>query len=243
MDENSANGVSELDRALPELWLLHLADSALPIGAFAHSFGVESLVAEGSLQVPDLRIFLKGWLEEAGVAEAVFCRSAFSIGGQGEQRFPADHWLDMNDCLGALKPARESRQGSAVLGRNFLRAVLAVGDFPRLRQAAAASQNLGGAVHHATAFGLVSAVLRLNQERAVGAYLHQSVAGFVSACQRLMPLGQTQAMQILWDLKPFILEAAQRSNSFTVDDVCCFLPLLDCGAMEHPALFTRLFIS
>jgi urease accessory protein len=150
-----------------------------------------------------------------------------------------ESWRGINDRLGALKPARESRDGSAVLGRNFLRAVLAVGDFPTLRKAFEA----GGAIHHATAFGLVSAALQLNEERAVAAYLHQSAAGFISACQRLLPLGQTQAMQILWDIKLFILEAAARSHSFRVDDVPCFLPLLDWGGMEHPALFTRLFIS
>ena len=241
MDENPSRDVPAFDRALSELWLLHLADSALPIGTFAHSFGIESLVAEGSLQVPDLRNFLRSWLEEGGVAEAVFCRAAFRTVSQ--EAFAAERWLDINDCLSALKPARESREASAVLGRNFLRALLAVGDFPPLRQAATASQGADGAVHHATAFGLASGVLQLNEGLAVNAYLHQSLAGFVSACQRLMPLGQTQAMQILWDLKPFILEAALRSNSFSADNVCCFLPLLDWGAMEHPALFTRLFIS
>jgi urease accessory protein len=231
------------DSALPDLWLLHLADSALPIGAFAHSFGIESLAAAGMLQLPHLRSFLGAWLEEAGVAEAVFCRAAFRIAGEGGHLFRADRWLKLNNHLSALKAARESREGSAVLGRNFLRAVTAVGDFPLLRQAATTSQSAGGPVHHATAFGLASGVLQLDEERAISSYLHQSVAGFVSACQRLMPLGQTQAMQILWDLKPLILEASQRSNLFTVDDVCCFLPLLDWGAMEHPAVFTRLFIS
>jgi urease accessory protein UreF len=40
-----------------------------------------------------------------------------------------------------------------------------------------------------------------------------------------------------------ILETANRSAACAIDDVCCFMPLLDWGAMEHPALQTRLFVS
>jgi len=47
----------------------------------------------------------------------------------------------------------------------------------------------------------------------------------------------------LWNLKPAIIEAANRSAATSPEDVACFMPLLDWGAMEHPALSTRLFIS
>jgi urease accessory protein len=75
------------------------------------------------------------------------------------------------------------------------------------------------------------------------AYLHQSITSLVSACQRLLPLGQSAATKILWNLKPVILETAKRSATCAIHDVCCFVPLLDWGGMEHPALRTRLFIS
>lgn len=241
MDKGFSYDLPDHDPALIELWLLHLADSALPIGAFAHSFGVETLVTAGMLQVTGLEVFLQVWLEEAGVSESVFCRAASRLAWQ--ESFPAKEWLELNECLGALKPARESRKGSAVLGSNFLRAALAVCDRMPLRRAAQAARKASAPVHHSCAFGLVSGALQFDEERAVRAYLHQSAAGLISACQRLMPLGQTRAQQILWDLKPAIVEAARSSADFTIHDVSCFLPQLDWGAMEHPELFTRLFIS
>jgi urease accessory protein len=194
------------------------------------------------LGVSDLPEFLRGFLEEAGMVEAVFCREAFRL-VQDQGKLCSDRWVELNDRLGALKPARESRAGSASLGKNFLTTAAALGDFAVLREALEASKRAGSAVHHSLAFGLAGGVLGFAEDRAVLAYLHQSIAGLVSACQRLLPLGQSAATKILWNLKPAILEAANRSMTCAVDDICSFMPLLDWGAMEHPALQTRLFIS
>ncbi len=71
---------------LAELRLLHLADSALPIGGLAHSFGLESLVARELLGVGELAEFLRGFLEEAGLVEAVFCREGFRLGSEAATR-------------------------------------------------------------------------------------------------------------------------------------------------------------
>lgn len=258
----------EFDEELGELRLLHLADSALPIGALAHSFGLESLVERELLGVGDLEEFLRGFLEEAGFVEAVFCRAGWRLpsewrrdevcrdlsasrdGRKPAPTFGGDHspafateWVKLNDRLSAMKAARESRMGSASLGKNFLKAVGELGDFDIVRKALRVSKQAGTLIHHSVAFGLAGGALGFKQDRTVLAYLHQYVAGQVSACQRLLPLGQSAATRILWELKPAMIETAKRSASCAVDEASCFLPLLDWGAMEHPALMTRLFIS
>jgi urease accessory protein len=234
-----------------------LADSALPIGALAHSFGLESLTSSGTLQVADLPSFLQGHLEEAGLVEAAFCRAAHGLADPQTRDFPVERWIELNDWLSARKPARESCAGSAALGLNFLQAVTALGDFPILREAlfAAAKPSLADRVrplsnenhpvliHHSTAFGLAASVLCIEEDRAVQAFLHQLVGSLVSACQRLLPLGQAAATRILWDLKPVLIQMGLRSATCSFDDAWSFTPLVDWGAMEHPALSTRLFIS
>jgi len=229
---------------LADLRLLHLADTALPIGSLAHSFGLESLVDAGILEVGGLFDFLRGYLAEAGVMEAVFCRAAFRLAADSARELDTERWRELNGRLSALKPARESRAGSASLGRNFLTTVLALGESRMLREALESAKRLPAtSIHHSLAFGLVSGALGFDEERAVLAYLHQAAANFVSACQRLLPLGQTDAARILWNLKPVMIEAARRSEGAEPESVACFTPLLDWGAMEHPALATRLFVS
>jgi urease accessory protein len=225
------------------LRLLQLADSALPIGALAHSFGLESLVEAEMLTPPGLPDFLRGYLEEAGMLDAVFCRHAFRLGGRNGEGFPSARWVEINDRLSALKPARESRAGSAALGQNFLAAVLGVAECQALREAFEAVRRSRGPVYHCTAFGLAAGVLGIDEECAVLGFLHQAIASLVSACQRLLPIGQSEATRILWNLKPTMIETAGRSRDYRIDEVSCFMPLLDWGAMEHPALSTRLFIS
>ena len=118
-----------------------------------------------------------------------------------------------------------------------------LGEYPILGQALAASKESSAGPHHSLAFGLASSILRLDENLAALSLLHQSVASLVSACQRLLPLGQSEATRIIWNLKPAIIACAESSASSTIDAAFCFLPMLDWGAMEHPALTTRLFIS
>ena len=117
-----------LTEDLAHLQMLHLADSALPIGSLAHSFGLESLVSAEILQVNDLPNFLQGYLEEAGMLEAVALREAFQLTAGNSPVFLPARWIAINDLLSALKPARESRTASATLGRNFLRAAMGVAE-------------------------------------------------------------------------------------------------------------------
>ena len=225
------------------LKLLQLGDSALPIGGMAHSFGLEMLVAEELLNVASLEEFLRTYLEEAGVLEGAFCRAGFGAVVGGGRELRVDHWLEVNARLGALKAARESRGASASLGQRFMQLALALESSAVFQIAVSETRSAGVAIHHSPAVGLAACVFGLDADSAVPGYLHQSMAALISACQRLLPLGQTAAAQLLWDLKPHILVAAQRSAEASWQEACCFLPVLDWGAMEHAALHTRLFIS
>jgi urease accessory protein len=267
------------EHTLNWLRLMQIADSALPIGTLSHSYGLETLVQEGSLSVDNLHLFLQDYLLETGSVEAAFCIAACRIGerddvvdsppnpqplsptqaeGKGRPmgilekplalrerdactQARGEGWLHINHQLDALKLARESREASATLGRRFLQLALKLDANPIFEQALQVAKSNHVGTHYCAAFGLVCGVWAIEPELAAASFLQQSITGLISACQRLMPLGQTQASRLIWDLKPTILKVAQHSIQMEIPPM--FTAAVEVASMRHPDLATRLFIS
>jgi urease accessory protein len=224
--------------SISALQLLQLADSALPVGSMAHSFGLETLVFDGDVESgvqscpASLRVWIEDCLSESLLLDAVFCREAHARAIQG------DSVVALNRQISALRLARESREASLTMGRRF--AVLAAALHPGTALASLASLD---ELHHSVAFGYVLGILAIDADLAVSAFIHQCVMNIISAAQRLLPLGQIHANRLAWDLKPAILKTVKQTRTSSTSTVCSFAHLPEVASMRHCCLPTRLFIS
>src|SRR5258707_8730614 len=222
---------------LPWRKLMQIADSALPIGTLSHSFGLETLVAEGTLSVERLSFFLQDYLEEAGRVEAAYCLKSYRLGATGTSLMDFDnHWLSLNRQLDALKVARESREASAALGRRFLQLAARLDSHSVFERAVFLNKRQQTHTHYCAAFGLTCGAWAIQPELAVASFLQQSLVTLVSACQRLLPLGQTDASRLTWELKGAIVNVVGHILEAEGDDAITPTvgPLFAVASMAHP---------
>jgi urease accessory protein len=187
--------------------LLVLADSALPTGAFAHSWGLEWAVRRGWVTGAG---DLYDWTRDAlhfGVAplegRAVVYSAGLSGEPKGERALTRTHvarTIRMSDEVASFLPTREARTAGAQLGRSLLTAVRSV--FPVLRESdlhrelAKAARGHGDRLQFPVAWGITGGSLGLDSAVLVQAYLLNTVRQWAQVAMRTIPIGQSAALSL-----------------------------------------------
>ena len=220
------------------LTLLQLTDSFFPTGAFAHSFGLETYVQLELVNDPEtFEMFLRSTLHHGlrnGDAVAI---------GLTYKATEIEEVIDLDARLTAMKVARESREGSIKIGKQFLRNAAILERNAMLDEYAERVRSGRGAGHHAIAYGLVASAAKIDLFSAVLGYLHAHVVGQVSAAVRLIPLKPTDGQGIINAIRPNLIDIARFAEGAGMDDLRGFTPGLDIRSMQHERLYSRLFIS
>lgn len=226
------------------LRLLQLADSALPIGGYSHSWGLEAAIDGSLVRAPaDLERWTDLWLRHAvgpfeGVIVAAACRAA-----------ARDDWptvLDANDLLRIGLTPPTLRQASRAMGEQLLALAeswpWAVNRVTALRGAAAAAPAFAE-WHHAPVFATLTSAAGATPGEALGVYLHQAALGVIGAGVRAIPIGHTHGQQILARLHDTIRELAEVFAERDLETAGSFCPAYEVLCHAQSGLYSRLFRS
>ena len=220
-------------RDLHLLQLFQLFDSQFPVGAFAHSGGLETYGQAGA-GLPELRELVAvqiwtGW----GRAELAAASLAWTAADQLDAASALSHLAVL---ISAHKTIPSIHETSVRLGRRTLTLLGRL--HPRLTSLAAIEP-----AHHAVVLGAAARALELPLRDLLVAYAHSLIAAAVATATRCMPVSPAQGQALIVELHPALAAAVSRAVDATEEDLFTCTPGLDIRCHQQGGLTTRLFQS
>ena len=227
------------------LTALQLADSFFPSGMYAHSHGLESMVARGWVAGPhDVEEYLSSLLRGSVMpSDGVALLNAHAAGRVGDLATVSD--IDWH--LYSLKLPEELRLASCMAGRRILDEAtpLLAGrgkatTCARLRQMVVNRETPGTS---AVALSIVAAVAGIDGDTTLLAFCHSFAVGVLGSAQRLLPLTHSEAQQTLYALHDQVVGQIAETRTRHWRDMTSFTPQADIAAMLHEHDEVRMFAS
>jgi urease accessory protein len=149
----------------------------------------------------------------------------------------------LDQLLTAMKHARELREASERIGQGLLRLARQVWPGPAIEHLEALRRQQKVVGHHAVVLGVLGQSLGLTERVTVEAAGYQWLSGMIAAALRLLPLGQTMGQGLLARLLTHLPAIADNIAHQGWPEVASAAPEFDIRAMQHEALYSRLFQS
>ncbi len=231
-----------------ELMLAQVCDPTFPIGAYAHSFGLETYVQRGVVDDPKsaadyVRQQLEGPL---CYTELLGMRLAFERACDRDAKGLAR----LEAWLAAYRAPSELREASRKLGGRFCRTACELLDEDAREPGCdrdACSFFLGyaqtGAHHLNTAFGAFAPAAGIPLADLLRRYLYAQVSAMVTCCVKAVPLSQTAGQRIVRQSYCAQTRCVEKALAAAPEELGRSSPGFDVRSIEHETLYTRLFMS
>lgn len=209
--------------------LLQLGDSALPTGAFSHSYGFEVYLADGTITGEDgLRLWLHSYLDTQ-----LTCTDALAMRWAYEGRNTPG---ELDALLDAAVVPVQVRAASHKMGRQLAKIVPQILTSPKVPGG-------GWPRHYCLVFALAGQAGGLPLLPLLQTFLMGTMTSLVQNAVRAVPLGQLAGQRVLAGLRQPVAAAALRTLELDDDDFGTAAPGLEIAQMRHEHLRARMFMS
>ena len=223
--------------------LMQTTDTLFPSGGYAHSYGLEELVALGKVDSSEaLEEFLiqeiMPALENLELPYLKFCSDAV-------KNREYEELMELNEEISALKLTREFREAGKSQGTQMIRMIREIYACPVTAEFNRKLHERGGQCQQITATALLRNTQRVPLISCMVAWIYQAISNFCSASVKLLRLGEVACQKIIHRLLETdgVQKAIAKSLKVKRENAGFFNPMLDLASARHELAFSRLFIS
>jgi urease accessory protein len=221
-------------------------DALFPLGAFSHSYGLETYIQQGIVSdAAGAEVFLRAWLSENFLYGDLLCaQTAWECGAKRD--LPA--LLELEALALASRGPRELREAARKIGSRFLKTMLillpkAGLDAAFLIEFSARLAERGLSPSHAAGYGACCGALGIDRALSLESYCYAQTSALVTCCVKTIPLSQTAGQSLLTGLFGLMQDLIARAAHLSEQDLYRGSPGFDIRAMEHETLYSRLYMS
>ncbi|MDB9741529.1 hypothetical protein OAB00_01605 [Akkermansiaceae bacterium] len=227
-------------------FILHFSDSVLPVGGYAHSFGLEGMVQMGVVHdVKSLELFLQRdvWHGLRNVDLPVALR-AHQLVTNGE----FSKLKELDQQARALRPTHQLRLASARIGKqtfSIYEKTWQTGNHQHGDQ----DDQLGVKKEHFADFqspvvvGALFAEQKVSAEQCLCAVAYQCYSTLLQASLKILPTGPGSIQQLLYQSMKQVEDNLQEVLTMKESEWGTYQPVWDIAASRHERSPSRLFIS
>ena len=203
--------------------LLQINDALFPIGAYSHSYGLETYIQKGLIhQGTTARMYIENRLRYSFLyTDLLAVRLAYQAAETGQLK----KLEELETILDASKIPREQREASRKLGSRFVKTLQQLDislksdifqSYQRLRH--------GTFTSHPCAYGVFC-------------------SSMVTNCVKTIPLSQSEGQKILLSLHPVLEDVLALAVEADEEMFCASTPGFDLRSIQHEQLYSRLYMS
>jgi urease accessory protein len=214
--------------------LYQIFDSLFPLGSYALSNGMETYTQKGIVHDrKSLTDYLVAQLYTIPYGDLGIAAKVAS----------GDDFIMLDDLCSAMKQPFEVRQASIKLGTRLINTVGGFAKFPSLTKVSSAIEEDRCEGHYPVIVGLLVRDLDVDVSKAMELYAYSLISVMVNHAVKLIPLGQKDAQPALYDAMKLIPTAVDKALNASIDEFGVSGCGFDLRAIQHEALFGRLFAS
>ena len=222
--------------------LFQINDALFPIGAYSHSYGLETYIQKNLVKDIDSAYeYLKcNLMSNFLYSELLSIYLAYEYAEKNNIK----RIIEIDNILNNSKSSKEVRVASQKLGSRFIKTLISTNvkyKNDNFIKYVNSSENL--LPTHTVAYGVFCQSIGIPKNKAIEGFLYSYTSQTITNCVKTIPLSQTDGQKLLYKSYEIFEEALNILPRLTIEDLCLSTPGFDIRSMQHEILYSRLYMS